>query len=135
MEKTALLLEYLKEQYAQARQHETRQTNATTFLTAAAGVILGLMFKDGIPRPDTWWIGLVVFLIGLANLWINNAHFEGNRFHTSVAGATRRALETAITGWAIDGSDKPTTIRSKILEEHGLRGPDISIGYKEFIGH
>lgn len=130
MEKTALLLEYLKEQYAQARQHETRQTNATTFLTAAAGVILGLMFKDGIPRPDTWWIGLVVFLIGLANLWINNAHFEGNRFHTSVAGATRRALETAITGWAIDGSDKPTTIRSKILEEHGLRGPDISIGYK-----
>jgi len=123
VEKTALLLEYLKEQYAQARQHETRQTNATTFLTAAAGVILGLMFKDGIPRPDTWWIGLVVFLIGLANLWINNAHFEGNRFHTSVAGATRRALETAITGWAIDGSDNLRPSEARFLKSTAYAAP------------
>jgi hypothetical protein len=40
MDQTALLLEYLKEQYTQARQHETRETNATTFLTALAGALL-----------------------------------------------------------------------------------------------
>ncbi|MBB3695853.1 hypothetical protein [Sphingomonas sp. BK580] len=47
MDASQLLLEYLKEQYAQARQHETRQAAATTFLTAAGGAVLGVAVKDG----------------------------------------------------------------------------------------
>ena len=136
MEKTELLLEYLKEQYAQARQHETRQTNATTFLTAAAAVVLGFVVKDGELRPEVWWLGIIVALIGAANLWINEAHFEGNRLHTAIAGETRRALENAIGDWTEFGpahapeSDRPTHLRKKALADKGLRGPNVSVGGK-----
>jgi hypothetical protein len=129
MDQTQLLLEYLKEQYTQARQHETRQTNATTFLTAAAGVLLGIAFKEGALRSETWWVGLLIFLVGLANLVINEAHYAGNRFHTAVAGRTRRALEEAITTWTVD---RPSEIRREILEKHGLKGPDVAIGQKVY---
>lgn len=127
MDQTALLLEYLKEQYTQARQHETRQTNATTFLTAAAAVLLSVMLRDGLTHPETWWIGLAVALVGLANWLINKAHYKGNRFHTTAAGKTRRALEEAIGAWTVS---KPSEIRSEALLELGLRGPGISVGEK-----
>jgi hypothetical protein len=126
MDQTEFLLEYLKEQYAQARQHETRQTNATTFLTAAAAAILALAFKDGTPRKEMWWVGIVVVLIGAANLAINQAHYRGNRYHTTVAGKTRKALEKAITAWTVD---KPTKIRTDALAEfQSKKKPDPSIG-------
>jgi hypothetical protein len=96
MEKTALLLEYLKEQYTQARQHETRQTNATTFLTAAAGAILGFVFKDGVVNAKSLWMGIVILGVGVANYQINSVHFKGNRFHTDLAGETRKELEKAL---------------------------------------
>ena len=67
----------------------------------------------------------MVALIGLANFLINRAHFKGNRLHTAIAGKTRRAMEAAITGWS---NDTPTQLRKEALEEHGLRGPDISVG-------
>lgn len=86
MDFTTLLVEYLKEQYTQARQHETRQTTSTAFLTAASGVLLGLSLKDGAIKPDGWWIGALIILVGLANWWINEAHQIGNRFHTKLAG-------------------------------------------------
>jgi hypothetical protein len=125
MDQTALLLEYLKEQYAQARQHETRETNATTFLTALAGALLGLGFNEGAFRSGNGWIGALLILIGGANWWINRAHFKGNRYHTAVAGETRRSLEKAIPEWTVS---KPTDIRKKILADHGLKGPESSIG-------
>jgi hypothetical protein len=125
MEKTQLQLEYLKEQYAQARQHETLRTNVTTFLTAAVGVLLGFIFKEGKLNPDLWWAGVVVALIGVANFLINRAHYKGNRLHTAIAGKTRHALEKAIQGWA---DDTPTQLRKEALEEHGLKGPGISVG-------
>ena len=125
MDQTEFLLEYLKEQYTQARQHETRETNATTFLTALAGALLGLAFKEGAIRPESWWIGALLVLIGLTNWWINRVHFKGNRFHTAVAGETRRSLEKAISEWTVL---KPTDIRKKILIDHELRGPESSIG-------
>jgi hypothetical protein len=123
MDKTQLQLEYLKEQYAQ--QHETLRTTVTTFLTAAAGIALGLIVKEGKLSRQLWWAGLVVALIGLANFLINRAHFKGNRLHTAIAGKTRRAIENAITGWT---NDEPTKLRKEALEEHGLRGPNISVG-------
>jgi hypothetical protein len=125
MDKTQLQLEYLKEQYTQARQHETLRTTVTTFLTAGAGVVLGLIVKEGRLAPQLWWGGLIVALIGLANFWINQAHFKGNRLHTAIAGKTRRAIEKAISGWS---NDTPTQLRKEALEEHKLKGPDISVG-------
>jgi hypothetical protein len=125
MEKTQLQLEYLKEQYAQARQHETLRTNVTTFLTATAGVFFGLMFKNGNLISDFWWGGLIVALIGAANFWINRAHFEGNRLHTAIAGKTRRAIEKAIPGWT---NDEPTLLRKEALKEKGYDGPNVSVG-------
>jgi len=124
MDKPDLLLEYLKEQYTQARQHETLRASTTTFLTAASGVILGFGFKDGEFHPGLW-IGILVALIGAANFLINEAHFKGNRLHTSIAGNTRHAIENLIDGWA---NDKPTELRRDALEKHGLRGRDISVG-------
>jgi hypothetical protein len=127
MDQTALLLEYLKEQYTQARQHETRETNATTFLTALAGALLGLGFKDGAIHPQSWWIGALLILIGLANWWINRVHFKGSRYRTAVAGEIRRSLEKAIPEWTVP---KPTESRNKILADHKLGGPESSIGQK-----
>jgi len=116
MDQTNLLLEYLKEHYTQARQHENRQTSATAFLTSAVGLLLGVALKDGLDREDSW-IGILVALTGLANWLINEAHFEGNRFHTSVASATRKALEKAIPEWT---AKKPTEIRKHVLAERKL---------------
>ena len=127
MNQTALLLEYLKEQYTQARQHETRETNATTFLTALAGALLGLGIKEGAIRPESWWIGALLILIGLANWWINRVHFKGNRYHTAVAGETRRSLENAIPEWTVS---KPTEMRQKTLAAHKVGGPESSIREK-----
>ena len=125
MESSQLLLEYLKEQYTQARQHETRQSTATSFLTGAAAVILGFALKDGALISSDWWIGILVILIGAANWWINRAHHRGNRFHTKLAGKTRRALETGCPKWS---GEKPTELRQEALKESGLSGPDVSIG-------
>lgn len=93
MDTSQLLLEYLKEQYTQARQHETRPTATTTFLTAAGGAVLGLAVKDGHSLREQWWLGLVVACLGMANIAILRAHQLGNRFHTDLAGKVRRRLE------------------------------------------
>jgi hypothetical protein len=126
MEKTQLQLEYLKEQYTQARQHETLRTNVTTFLTAAAAVILGLIFKEG-SSQQLWWGGLLVAAIGAANWWINRAHFLGNRFHTTLAGKARRAIEEDIKGWS---NDRPSDLRREVVKEYHLDGPGVSLGGK-----
>lgn len=125
MDSSVLLLEYLKEQYTQARQHETRQTAATSLLTGAAAVILGFAFKDGSLIQSDWWIGIPVLLVGAANFWINQAHHKGNRFHTKLAGKTRHALEAICENWE---GKKPTELRKEVLLELGLNGPDVSIG-------
>jgi len=125
MESPELLLEYLKEQYAQARQHETRQTNTTAFISAGAGALIGFAGKDGVLIQTAWWVGAALIYLGIVNFWINQAHQIGNRFHTKLAGLTRHALEDASTGWTVS---KPTELRAKTLTEMGLRGPRISIG-------
>jgi len=125
MEPAQLLIEYLQEQYTQARQHETRQTAATTFLTAAAGAVLGLALRDGHLIKAQWWIGLVVAGLGLANIGILAAHQIGNRFHTRLAGKVRRRLEE-MCDWK--GRRTATDLRIEALREMGLNGPDITIG-------
>jgi peptidoglycan/LPS O-acetylase OafA/YrhL len=125
MEASSLLLEYLKEQYTQARQHETRQTAATTFLTAAAGAILGLAIKDGHLLKTQWWLGAVVACLGLANYGILAAHQLGNRFHTRLAGKVRRRLED-MCDWG--GGKNATELRIEALREMELNGPDVTIG-------
>jgi hypothetical protein len=123
MDQTTLLLEYLKEQYTQARQYETREANATTFLTALAGALLGLAFKEGAIRPESWWIGALIIVIGFANLWINGVHFKGTLYHNALAGETRKSLEGAVQ-WTVS---KPTEMRQKILADHKVGRPESSI--------
>jgi hypothetical protein len=125
MDQADLLMEYLKEQYTQARQHETLRTNATTFLTAAAGITIGFLFKEGQFQPDLWWIGGLIALIGVANFLINRAHFFGNRFHTSLAGKTRHALEERLGPWT---GNAPTDLRQVVLEQYDMAGPGKSVG-------
>jgi hypothetical protein len=98
------------------------------------------MFKDGLPRPETWWMGLIVFLIGVANLLICKAHFIGNRYRNDLAGMTRHALEDAINDWKAPYSftasgknlqidnDRPTSIRREALKKNNLLGSDKSVG-------
>jgi hypothetical protein len=117
----------LKEQYTQARQYETREANATTFLTALAGALLGLAFKDGAIRPESWWIGALIIVIGLANLWINGVHFKGTLYHNALAGETRRSLEGAVPEWTVP---RPTEMRKKTLASHKVGGPESSIREK-----
>ena len=125
MDQNTLLLEYLKEHYTQARQHETRQTSSTTFLTATSAVIISLAFKDGHTCNTFWQLGLLLFFIGGINWWIIRAHFIGNRFHTSVAGETRRALEKSIQSWTVDNT---SIIRERVIAIFNLKGPKAGIG-------
>ena len=125
VDQSQILLEYLKEQYTQSRQHESRQSTATAFLLAAAGTLIGFAIKDEFLKPGTWWLGLVIFLLGAANAWINHAHFRGNRFHVKLAGKVRKALEDTCTEWTVQ---RPTALRQMALQELGLNGPDVSIG-------
>lgn len=117
MEKATLLLDYLKEQYAQARQHETRQTASVTFLTAAAGVVAAFGFKDGAPRQSAAVVGLIVAGIGLLGLLISWVHYAGNRFHTSVSGCVRVALERELAKDAPwDSNQKPSDLRKVVID-------------------
>ena len=116
MEQHTLLLEYLKEQYAQARQHETLRTNCTTFLTASSGLILGFNSKNG-DLSGNMYFGLLIFLNGLANYQINKSHFFGNRFHTTVAKYVRTQLEIIPT-WEVL---KPIECRRQAIEELGFK--------------
>lgn len=126
MDASELMLEYLKEQYTQARQHETRQTATTTFLTAASAAILGIALKEGVLLKENWWVGGVVAVIGIANYMINKAHFIGNRFHTCLAGKVRRALEEMCVDW--NGAATTSQLRREALIETGFTGPEVSIG-------
>lgn len=125
MDASVLLLEYLKEQYTQARQHEMRQTATTTFLTAASGAIVGLAIKDAHLLREQWWLGVVVVCLGLANIAILEAHQIGNRFHTKLAGKVRHRLE-GMCDW--EAGTTTTDLRGEALREMGLSGPDVSIG-------
>lgn len=71
-------------------------------------------------------MGLVVALLGLANIGVLSAHQLGNRFHTKLAGKIRQALEARCTDW--EETPKATALRSSALEEMDLRGQEISIG-------
>ena len=124
MEPAPLLIEYLKEQYTQARQHETRQTAATTFLTSASAAVLALAVKDGQLIHGQWWLGVTVMCLGLANIGILSAHQIGNRFHTKLAGKVRHRLEE-LCDW--NGGHTPTDLRKEALQEMNLYGPDVSI--------
>ena len=112
MEASQLLLEYLKEQYTQARQHETRQTAATTLLTAAGAAILSLSSNNGHFLQDRWWVGIIVALLGAANIGILTAHHLGNRFHTKLAGKVRHRLEE-MCEW--HGGATATDLRAEAL--------------------
>jgi hypothetical protein len=92
------------------------RTNTITFLTAAAGAVLAIAFKDGVIRHDNWWIGIIILALGVTNLVIVEAHFRGNRFHTTLAGKTRRELEKPIN-WSVE---KPTQIRTPVAKKFGL---------------
>ncbi len=81
--------------------------------------------KDGALQTDRWWLGVVIFSLGLANAWINDAHYRGNRFHVKLAGKTRRALEKSCAVWTVP---TPTELRIEALDESKLNGPDVSIG-------
>jgi|ERR1700733_11807647 len=119
MNQATFLLEYLKEHYTQARQHETLRTNSTTLLTAAAGVVIGIAFKDGKVQPQMWWAGIVLILIGLACRRIQEAHFNGNRFHTQCAGLTRLELVGIIPNWV---GQTPDQIRNAAMTTCGIEG-------------
>ena len=119
------LVEYLREQYVQARQHATRQSTATSFLTAAAAVVLGLAVKNGEIGSGSLWAGISIVLVGIANFWINRAHFLGNRFHTTLAGEVRKAIESSMGVWK---GDTPSQLREKAKRKRGISGPDSSVG-------
>jgi hypothetical protein len=126
MDQETLLLEYLKHQWSERSFHQDGAIKVTAFLTAAAGVVLGLAFKEGASSSNALASGVVLFLIGLANLKINQAYLIGNRYRNSVSGKSRRALEKAIQKWTVE---TPTEIRKTILLAEGLN-PDVSIGMK-----
>jgi hypothetical protein len=130
MDKANLLLEYLKEQYAQARQHETRQTASVTFLTAAAGVVAAFGFKDGAPRESAGVVGLIVAVIGLLGMVVSYVHYVGNRFHTRLSGRVRRALEDELAkGAPWDKDQKPSELRNEVIGGHWwLKEKDRSVG-------
>lgn len=145
MEKTTLLLEYLKEQYTQSRQYETRQTASIAFMTAAAGAIAGLALKDGALRQDAWWVGLILFVLGLTSFTIAREHHRGIRFHAAMAHETRKALEATLVGWtsgtgtardmAADSeatkgrpaSDRPTDIHEAVSARLGIERADAGL--------
>ena len=77
--------------------------------------------------PGSWWIGILLILIGSANWWTNRVHFKGTLYHNALAGETRKSLERAVLEWTVS---KPTEMRTKILAEHKVGGPESSIREK-----
>jgi hypothetical protein len=130
MEPIDFLIEYLKDQYVHARHHETLQSNTTAFLTAAAGVILGLGFKDGVLKPEGGWLGFVIMFIGAANLWINSAHQLGNRYRTALAGYPPRGRGFR-RKWP-EGMKNASCLRNKALKDFKLKKSGAFIGKKTY---
>jgi hypothetical protein len=126
MDQETLLLEYLKHQWSERSFHQDGAIKVTAFLTATAGVVLSVALKENASSSNALATGIMLFLVGLANLRINQAYLIGNRYRNSVSGKTRRTLEKAIQKWTVE---TPTEIRKAILLAQGLN-PDVSIGIK-----
>jgi Tryptophan-associated transmembrane protein (Trp_oprn_chp) len=83
-----VLIEYMNEHYAHARDHEALRAQITSILCAAAFVLIGLAISKDAPAG---WVravvGIVVIALGGMNIWINWLH--NNRFDAHVAAADK----------------------------------------------
>lgn len=86
------LWNFYQEQAAQARQHEDLRAAVTSALVGISGTMIALAGLGGLTPADIP-TGIAVVAIGAIGVVLSLKHYERNRFHAKVMGATRSQID------------------------------------------
>lgn len=89
------LWRFYEEQAAQVRQHEDLRATVTSTLAAIAAAVVALAGIGGLSSADIP-SGIVVVLLGALGLALSLKHYERNRFHAAIMGATRGEIDRVL---------------------------------------
>lgn len=89
-----VLLELYKDNVTQGRHHETQRSTITTFCFAFAGVLLGLIAKDGTIKHGNRWLAVGLIVVSVLGLLLNLKLYERVQLHMDRARNYRRALNS-----------------------------------------
>jgi hypothetical protein len=65
MTKDEVLIQYMNEHYAHARDHEALRGQITSILCAAAFVLIGLVLEKEVPGRVLVAVGIVTIILGI----------------------------------------------------------------------
>ncbi len=110
------LWRFYEEHAAQARQHENLRATVTSTLAGIAAAVVGLAGIGGLHGADIP-AGIVVTMLGLLGVALSTKHYERNRFHTSILGATRSEIDRVHSARRAGVRDT-TSVRREGVEKH-----------------
>jgi hypothetical protein len=119
MEPDEVLLAYMNEHYAHARDHEDLRGQITSILCAAAFVLIGFA-GTGTGKPVVLLAaGLIAAALGLLNLQLNGLHESRFDSHTRVARAIRDDFERRL--WVVGvAAIRPSEARKEFKKRGDL---------------
>jgi len=88
----SLLIEYMNEQYAAARQQQSLRTQTLAIFASAGAVIFINSLNTTMDSRAPTFFGAVLILLGLASAAMTLIFYRGNRLHAETATACRKLL-------------------------------------------
>jgi hypothetical protein len=116
MDRDEILVEYMNEHYAHARDHESLRAQITSILCAAAFVLIGLSIDKNADSRVMIGVGIVAMALAALNYRLNEIHKGRFDAHVGVAGGILKDMENRL--WrGSGGAIKPSEARKKFWKE------------------